>query len=168
MPSLPPVEPTGTGIAYGILAWLARAHCSPNASRTERTSSSWFTGFRRTASGPYRNGALSELVISVSRNEHDRDSQTPRRQLLLHLKTAHFRHRKVQNHARDQAQLVRPQKLPPRREGLDLESERPEKPLERVTEGLIVVDDGDDASLTLADLRDQTPVAHQPIHRPKP
>jgi hypothetical protein len=37
-----------------------------------------------------------------------------------------------------------------------MESERPQKPLERVSEGLVVVDDGDDASLTHAPT-DETP-----------
>ena len=100
---------------------------------------------------PCRRRALSQVVISVGRNEHDRDLETPRRQLLLHLKTAHFWHRKVENHAPDRVQSARPQKLLPRCERLDLERERPQKQLERVAETLIVVDDGDDASVTLAD-----------------
>jgi len=90
-------------------------------------------------------------VIPVGRNEHDWDLETPRRQLLLHLKTADSWHRKVENHAPDPVQSARPQKLLPRCERLDLEREGPQKQLERVAETLIVVDDGDDARVTLAD-----------------
>jgi len=93
--------------------------------------------------------ALSQVLISVGCNEHDRDLETPRRQLLLHLKTVHFWHRQVENHAPDRVQSARPQKFLPRCKRVDLERERPEKQLERVAKATIVVDDGDDASVTL-------------------
>jgi hypothetical protein len=98
-----------------------------------------------------RSRVSSQFVIPVGRNEDDRDLETPGDHLLLHLKTAHFRHRNVENHATDCVQSVRPQKLLPRCERLDLEREDPQKPLERGAEALIVVDDGDDANVTPAD-----------------
>jgi hypothetical protein len=101
----------------------------------------------------------------VGRNEHDRDLETPRRQLLLHLKTVHFWHRKVENQAPDGVQSARPQKLLPRCERLDLERERPQKQLERVAETLIVVDNGDDASAAPADRIARTLFAPQLVHR---
>ena len=103
-----------------------------------------------------RSRVSSQFVIPVCRNEDDRDLETPCGHLLLHLKTAHFWHRNVENHATDRVQSVRPQKLLPRRECLDLESEDPQKPLERRAEALIVVDDGDDASVTPADRTAET------------
>jgi hypothetical protein len=98
-----------------------------------------------------RRRVSSRFVIPVGRNEEDRDLETPGNHLLLHLKTAHSRHRNVENHATDRVQSVRPQKLLPRCERLDLEREESQKPLESGAEALIVVDDGDDASLTPAD-----------------
>lgn len=80
--------------------------------------------FSKDGKRPRRSCALSHPVVSVSRNDHDWDLQTPGRQLVLHLKAAHSRQRKVQNHACDQAQVTRPHKLFPRREGLDLVSPR--------------------------------------------
>jgi hypothetical protein len=97
-----------------------------------------------------RSRALSQFVISVGRNEHDRDLETPHRQFLLHLKTCHFGHRKVEDHATDRVHSAQSQKLLPRCERLDLEREHPQKPLERGAEALIVVDNGDDASVTSA------------------
>ena len=44
-----------------------------------------------------------------------------------------------------------------------LESVRPQKPSERITEGLIVVDDGDDASLHAGPVV-QTLVRHYALH----
>jgi hypothetical protein len=122
-------------------------------------------GFSQDGKRPCRRRALSQVVVSVGRNEHDRDLETPRRQLLLHLKTVHFWHRKVENHAPDGVQSARPQKLFPRCERLDLERERPQKQLERVAETLIVVDDADDASATLADRIARTLFAPQLIDR---
>jgi hypothetical protein len=98
-----------------------------------------------------RSSALSQFVILVGRNEHDRDLETPHGQLLLHLKTGHFGHRKVEDHATDRVQSAQSQKLLTRFERLDLERERPQKPLERGAETIVVVDDGDDASVTPAD-----------------
>lgn len=91
------------------------------------------------------------VVIPVGRDEDDWDLETPGGHLLLHLKTAHFRHRNVENDATDRVQSVRPQKLLSRCERLDLERAAPQKPLESGAEPLIVVDDGDDASVTPAD-----------------
>lgn len=90
------------------------------------------------------------VVIPVGRDEDDWDLETPGGHLLLHLKTAHFRHRNVENDATDRVQSVRPQKLLSRCERLDLERAAPQKPLESGAEPLIVVDDGDDASVTPA------------------
>jgi hypothetical protein len=98
-----------------------------------------------------RSRALSQFVISVGRNEHDRDLETPHGQLLLHLKTGHFGHRKVEDHATGRVQSTRSQKLFPRCERLDLEPAHSQKSLERGAEALVVVDDGDDASVTPAD-----------------
>jgi len=97
-----------------------------------------------------RRRALSQVVISLSRKEHDWDLETPRSQSLLHVKTVHFWHRKIENHAPDRLQSPRPQKLLPRCERLDLKAERSQKHLERIAEAVVVVDDGDDASATLA------------------
>jgi len=98
-----------------------------------------------------RSRVSSQFVIPVGRNEDDRDPETPGDHLLLHLETAHFRHRNVENDATDRVQSVRPQKLLSRCERLDMEREAPQKPLESGAEALIVVDDGDDASVTPAD-----------------
>jgi hypothetical protein len=98
-----------------------------------------------------RSRVSSQFVIPVGRNEDDWNLETPCRNLLLHLKTAHFRHRNVENHATNRVQSVRPQKLTPRCERLDLEREDSQKSLERGAEALIVIDDGDDASVTPAD-----------------
>jgi hypothetical protein len=121
--------------------------------------------FSQDGKSPCRRRALSQVVISVGRNEHDRDLESPRRQLLLHLKTVHSWHRKVENHAADGVQSAGPQKLLPRCERLDLERERPQKPLERVAETLIIVDDGDDTSATLVDRIARTLFAPQRVHR---
>jgi len=101
----------------------------------------------------------------VSRNEHDGDLETSLSYMLLHLETVHFRHRKIENHAPDRLQPAGPQKLLARCERLDLKPERSQKQMERVAEALIVVDDGDDASVTLADWTAGTLVAQKLVHR---
>ena len=107
--------------------------------------------FSQNGKRPRRRRTLSQVFISVGRHEHNRNLETSHRQLPLHLKTAHIWHRKVENHATDPVQSARPEKFLPRCERLDLKRERPQKPLERLTEALVVVDDGDRASVTPAD-----------------
>ena len=121
--------------------------------------------FSEDGKSPCRRRALSQVVIPVSRNEHDRNLETPHCQLPLHLKTAHIWHRKVENHASDPVQSARPQKLLPRCEPLDPKPERPQKPLERLAEAFVVVDDGDQPSVTPADRITEALVARQLVHR---
>ena len=64
--------------------------------------------FSEDGKSPCRRRALSQVVIPVSRNEHDRNLETPHCQLPLHLKTAHIWHRKVENYATDPVQSARP------------------------------------------------------------
>src|SRR5262249_13036655 len=174
-PSLSPILTDFAGASSTALSTRARSCRWVLASLTRSLSSQRLTHhatdlpvahrFSEDGKRPCRSRALPQVVIAVGRNEHDRDLEIPRRQLLLHLKTAHFWHRKVENHAPDRVQSVRPQKLLPRCERLDPEREGPQKQLERVAETLIVVDDGDDASVTLADrIAGPALVAQQLVH----
>src|SRR5262249_249047 len=104
-PSLSPILTDFAGASSTALSTRARSCRWVLASLTRSLSSQRLTHhanellvvhrFSEDGKRPCRSRALSQVVIAVGRNEHDRDLQIPRRQLLLHLKTDHSCHLNV-------------------------------------------------------------------------
>src|SRR5262249_11241434 len=86
--------------------------------------------------------------IGVSRDEDGRSSQTAGSQLVLHFETVHFWHRQVEKQARDDPRFTRLEKLLPGRKGTNPECRQPQRSCECFAERLVIVNDGNDWSVT--------------------
>ena len=85
----------------------------------------------------------SGLRLVVSGDNHDRQPKTAAGKLFLDIHTAHAGHVEIQHDTIRKLRRKRVEEIPPRREGRRIQVRCAKEPLQGLSHGLVIIDNGD-------------------------